>query len=53
MDFEPPESSIPDKVISYCIRKGLDVKTLRWSTTRWLANDVNGGVCIICPVDIA
>lgn len=43
---------IPDKVISYCIRKGLDLKTIRWSTTRWLANDINGEVYIINPLDI-
>lgn len=43
---------IPDKVISYCIRKGLDVKTVRWSTTRWLVNDEKGEVYIINLLDI-
>jgi len=47
------DSNIPDKVMEYCIRKGLDTSTIRWSTTRWLANDSNGEVCIISPVDIS
>lgn len=44
--------NIPLKVISYCLHKGLNTKSIRWSTTRWLANDYNGEVCIICPVDL-
>jgi hypothetical protein len=47
-----PQPPIPDKVVSYCIKKGLDVNTIRWSTTLWLANDSNGEVCIISPLDI-
>lgn len=46
------DSDIPDKVVKYCIRKGLDPKTLRWSTTRWLVNNPDGEVCIINPLDI-
>lgn len=50
--FYKPRDDVPLNVILYCLASGYSTKSIRWSSTRWLANDYNGEVCIISPVNL-
>ena len=50
--FYSPREDVPLGVLKLALAYGYSTRSLRFCMTRWLANDYNGEVQILSPVDI-